>query len=316
MVHHFKELGDSAYIVKSTDLQYCNAEQTCLSLLKSATVRGYRKENGQYRSAEMPPVGFGYSQFQPQKQHYQSLSARNNDLPPFSLKNPETTLVDLFGDGLPDILNTTPTGYYYWKNLGNGQLDMRHPQHMLPAGLTLSQPGVAFADLGGDGLPDLMVVDESISGFFEATPDGEWKRFKKIKYPSFGLNDPNVRLVDLTGDGRSDALMTLDHHLLWFECLGEEGYGDPQAVERIRDLEQFPDIYFNDPSGRVRLADMTGDGLNDIVLVHNGRIDYWPNLGYAASAAASPCKTLPALPTITIHPGCFWLTWTAAAAPI
>ena len=25
---------------------------------------------------------------------------------------------------------------------------------------------------------------------------------------------------------------------------------------------------------------MTGDGLNDIVLVHNGRIDYWPNLGY------------------------------------
>ena len=25
---------------------------------------------------------------------------------------------------------------------------------------------------------------------------------------------------------------------------------------------------------------MTGDGLNDIVLVHDGRIDYWPNLGY------------------------------------
>ena len=25
---------------------------------------------------------------------------------------------------------------------------------------------------------------------------------------------------------------------------------------------------------------MTGGGLNDIVLIHNGRIDYWPNLGY------------------------------------
>lgn len=25
---------------------------------------------------------------------------------------------------------------------------------------------------------------------------------------------------------------------------------------------------------------MTWDGLNDIVLVHNGRIDYWPNMGY------------------------------------
>ena len=43
---------------------------------------------------------------------------------------------------------------------------------------------------------------------------------------------------------------------------------------------EFPDVFFDDPSGRVRLADMTGDGLNDIVLIHNGRIDYWPNLGY------------------------------------
>ena len=25
---------------------------------------------------------------------------------------------------------------------------------------------------------------------------------------------------------------------------------------------------------------MTGNGLSDIVLIHNGRIDYWPNLGY------------------------------------
>ena len=25
---------------------------------------------------------------------------------------------------------------------------------------------------------------------------------------------------------------------------------------------------------------MTGDGLNDIVMVYDGHIDYWPNLGY------------------------------------
>lgn len=283
MLHHFKE-GElsGAPLVKSTDFTYENAPHTRLSMLKSATITGYRKKAGDnsYISSSMPPVKFGYTQFQPQNQHYQSLSARNNDLPPFSLKNPETTLVDLFGDGLPDILNTTSTGYSYWKNLGDGQLDMRHPQQVVPAGLPLSQTGVAFADLGGDGLPDLMVVDESISGFFEATPEGGWKPFKKFTYPCFGLNDPNVRLLDLTGDGRSDVLMTRDHHFLWYECLGEEGYGTPQTVDRVFDLEQFPDVYFNDPAGRVRLADMTGDGLNDIVLVHNGRIDYWPNLGY------------------------------------
>ena len=31
---------------------------------------------------------------------------------------------------------------------------------------------------------------------------------------------------------------------------------------------------------RTGWADMTGDGMQDIVLIHDGRIDYWPNLDY------------------------------------
>src|SRR5262249_10030757 len=63
-------------------------------------------------------------------------------------------------------------------------------------------------------------------------------------------------------------------------CRGESGYDEPRTVPRRHDLTTFPDVYFDDPSGRLRLADMSGDGLNDIVLVHDGRIDYWPNMGY------------------------------------
>ena len=48
--------------------------------------------------------------------------------------------------------------------------------------------------------------------------------------PSFDLADPNVRLVDLTGDGSSDALMTRDEHFLWFECLGEKGFAPPKQI--------------------------------------------------------------------------------------
>ena len=87
-------------------------------------------------------------------------------------------------------------------------------------------------------------------------------------------------MVDLTGDGRSDALMTGDEEFLWFACLGEQGFAPPRSIARSHDSNEFPDVFFDDPSGRVRLADMTGDGLNDIVLIHGGRIDYWPNLGY------------------------------------
>jgi len=281
MFHHFKEL-EGPTPVKSTDFTYENDPHTRLSLLVSATVTGYRKRpDGSYSSTGIPPLTFKYSQFKPHEQHYQSITARDNYLPPHSLKDPETTLVDLLGNGLPGILHTDLKGFDYWQNLGGGSMDMRHPLHTVPAGVTLSQPWVAFGDMAGDGMADLIVQGPTMAGFFEATPQGGWKPFKKFKeYPSFNLNDPNVRLVDLTGDGRSDVLMTRDMHFLWFENNGEEGYKEPKPEMRRHKLEEFPDVYFNDPSGRVRLADMTGDGLNDIVLLHNGRVDYWPNLGY------------------------------------
>ena len=283
MLHHFNE-GEltGAPLVKSTDFSCQVDPNTQLSLLTAATVTGYRKgSDGHYISAAMPPVEFTYSSFEPQKQRYQSVTAEGHDLPPRSLNDPSFTLVDLFGDALPDILRTSETGYDSWQNLGNAHLDRRHPQHGAIPPISHAQPNVAFGDMGGDGLVDLLIDAPPISGFFEATPDGQWLPFKQFpEFPSLNLADPNLRLVDLTGDGLSDILITRDNHFLWYQCLGEEGYAEPKAIARIHDLDEFPDIYFNDPAGRVRLADMTGDGLNDIVLVHDGRIDYWPNLGY------------------------------------
>jgi hypothetical protein len=50
-------------------------------------------------------------------------------------------------------------------------------------------------------------------------------------------------------------------------------------VARKHELSEFPDVDFSD--SRVKWADMTGDGLQDIVLVYDGVVQYWPNLGYA-----------------------------------
>jgi RHS repeat-associated protein len=289
MFHHFQELEaigkpQAITLVKSTDFQYEQNPDTKLSFLSGITVTGYRwdERDQEFKIGSMVPVTFKYSEFKPQEQRYQSVTANGNDLPHRALNDPNFTLMDLFGDGLPDILNTTNNGYYFWQNLGECKVDRRHPQHEFPTNSVLSDANVAMGDMGGDGLPDILVEAPGMSGFYEARPDGKWKPFKRFEeMPSFSLVDPNVRLVDLTGDGLSDMLMTCDHHFLWVKCLGEKGYDkQPNVVERKYDLNEFPDVYFNDPSGRVRMADMTGDGLNDIVLVHNGRIDYWPNLGY------------------------------------
>ena len=282
MFHHFNEPGVGAgTLVKSTDFTYRTNADTLVSFLESVTVTGYRREGNGFKTAALPPVKFAYSEFHPHEQRYQSVTAEGGDLPPLALNNPDFTLVDLFGSGLPDVLHTIPQGFRYWKNLGNGHFDRPHPMHETPMGVTLSQPGVGFADMAGDGRADLLVADGPIQGFFETTPEATWETFQPIPdMPSVGLSDPNTRLTDLTGDGLTDILTTQDHHFTWYQCQGEAGYADAQVVERINNLDEFPDVYFNDPSGRVRLADMSGDGLNDIVLIHNGRIDYWPNLGY------------------------------------
>jgi len=281
MFHHFAELGGPT-LVRSTDFDYRNDPDTLLSFLTAVAVTGYRKDAaGSYQSAGMPPVTFTYSEFRPHEQRYQSIAAQGNDMPPLALNDPNVALVDLFGDGLPDILHSSPAGFRYWRNLGGGLLDRPRSMPQIPAGIALAQPGVGFGDMGGDGQADLLVHSGPLPGFFETTPDGTWQTFKPYDvFPSFNLGDPNVRLVDLTGDGLSDALMTQDDHFLWFECLGEKGFAPPKHVPRKHDLDQFPDVFFNDPAGRVRLANISGGGLNDIVLIHNGRIDYWPNLGY------------------------------------
>ena len=285
MLHHFKEGElDSAPLVKSTNFRYGVNSDTQISFLTSAGVSGYRKDPEdpqRYLKRDMPPVTFKYAEFEPHNQRYQSVTARGGDLPPQPLDAPDLTLMDVFGNGLPDVLQTADTGFHYWQNLGEGQLDRRRRQHGGEPPVSLAQENVAIGDMGGDGLADLIVDAPPMSGFYESTPDGGWKPFKRFDImPSFDLTEPNTRLVDLTGDGLSDVLVTRDEHFLWYRSKGEAGYDEPRTIPRSHDLETFPDVYFGDPAGRVRLADISGDGLNDIVLVHDGHIDYWPNVGY------------------------------------
>lgn len=280
MYHHAAELG-GAIRIKSTNFAYDSNPDTLISFLASVTLTGYRWVNGAYQTASLPPVTFRYSTFRPTEQRYQSIQAKGNAFPPLPLSDPDVTLVDLFGKGLPDLLHTTSSGFRYWKNVGGGVFDRPRTMPRAPAGVLLSQGDASFADLAGDGRADLLVLNGSLRGFYETTPDGDWLPLRLIQStPSLRLDDLNARLLDLTGNGLTDVLVTRERHFLWYECLGEGGYAPPQIIPRVYDLNEFPDVSFDDPSGRVRLADMNGDGLLDIVLLHNGRIDYWPNLGY------------------------------------
>ena len=97
--------------------------------------------------------------------------------------------------------------------------------------------------------------------------------------------DPNLRFVDLDGDGHADVLITEDDAFTWHPSLGEEGFGPAERVTRERDDERGPALVFADGTQSIYLADMTGDGLTDLVRIRNGEVCYWPNLGYGRFGA-------------------------------
>ena len=103
-------------------------------------------------------------------------------------------LADLFGNGLPDILQMNGV-VQYWQNLGNGRFAPPRPMREAPAGLKLADPGVQMIDADGDGRIDLMVTNGSDGGYFSLKYDGLWDRsaFQRYKeVPSFNLEDPEV----------------------------------------------------------------------------------------------------------------------------
>ena len=276
---------DAERQVRRYQLTYRDDAANSMSLLSRIEVIGFDDSGDPI--AELPPLTFDYTGFDPVNAARRDLIAlKGRDRPARSLSGPNCELVDLDGNGLPDVLEMNGV-VRYWRNLGYGQFDLPRPMDEAPP-LRLADPGVQILDADGDGRADLVVTAHPVAGYYTLNFDGEWGRQPQRRYrqaPSFSFDDPEVKLLDLDGDEVTDVLRSGTQFECFFHDPVEGWSHDRIALRPRRQAEDFsvrpetaPDVNFSDP--RVKLADLTGDGLQDIVLVHNGRIDYWPNLGH------------------------------------
>lgn len=233
---------------------------------------------------EFPALDLGYSGFAPGAQRFEVVGGR--EAPTVSLTTPGLELADLFGGGLPDVVELTGAGARYWRNLGGGVLDRPRPFPTAPAGVSLTDPGVRLIDADGDGRADLLQVSALQAGYYPLDFNGgfaprSWRAYDAR--PSFSFDDPEVRLIDLSGDGVTDAVRSGQSA---FECYFNhpaEGWTAKRTARIARQAAAvFPDVSFSDP--RVKLASMSG-GLDDIVHINRGRVDWWPSLGYGRFGA-------------------------------
>ncbi|MFF8731201.1 SpvB/TcaC N-terminal domain-containing protein [Streptomyces sp. NPDC015171] len=270
MFHSLPELGPRPQLVHALLLGH--AEHPAATKLVSLTRRGCLPAGQGYRYADLPALTFGYTE-------------RTVATTTGTLTSAEGTVrldgrylwTDLDGEGIAGILAEQGGAWYYRRNLGEGRFAPPRAVDPLPGGAA----GRALLDLDGDGRPAVADLGGTHPGYHERTADRRWADFRTFRrLPALDWRDPNVRFADLTGDGLADVLVTADDGLTWYPSAGAEGFGDSATRAAPRSEEHGPRLLFADTEHSVHLADMTGDGLTDLVRIGNGEIAYWPSLGH------------------------------------
>jgi RHS repeat-associated protein len=304
MFHHFPNEASVRRdcLVGSTDFTYSDevdptdARNPVYAFLEAVTHTGYIRDNGGYSRRSLPQVEFEYSR-PTVRDAVEQLDAESLENIPIGLDGVTYRWTDLHGEGIPGILTEQAGAWFYKRNLsplGDRRDGRPAPARARFAALetVATKPAVAlargaeFMDLAGDGQPDVVVLSGPNPGLYEHDDAEGWQPFRPFTArPTRDLRDPNLRFMDVDGDGHADVLISEDDALVWYPSLAEDGFGPAARAGLAAEEELGPRVVFADASQSVSLADLSGDGLTDIVRIRNGEVCYWPNLGYGRFGA-------------------------------
>jgi RHS repeat-associated protein len=313
MFHHFEQepgVGSDC-LVRSTDFTYADElsppdpRYPIHSFIRAVTQCGYRRRGTGYLKRSLPPVEFEYT--------VPVVQSMVHDVDAISLENLPTGVdgtayrwTDVHGEGTPGLLTEQAGTWYYKRNLSPVS---DRTVEFSPIERVATKPNVTLADgraqlmdLAGNGQTDLVVLDGPAPGFHEHDSAEGWGPFRTFPAQlNRDTGDPNLRFLDLDGDGRADVLITEDDAFVWHESLAEEGFGPALRIHAALDEESGPRLLFADAAQSTYLADMNGDGSTDLVRIRNGEVCYWPNLGYGRFGAKVSMDQAPSFD----RPECF-----------
>jgi hypothetical protein len=158
-----------------------------------------------------------------------------------------TRLVDLNGDGIPDMVALSGTSLFIWKGDGTGVFQA--PINEIP--LSDASPPIYFRDMDGDGYIDILLPGVILYG------EGNFQ-FNAVSIPFY----QNFAVGDFDGDGIPDIATGAG-------VMFGEGNRTFTAPTGIVPLPGNPTAF---PTEVV--ADINGDGMDDLVLGESGPAIY------------------------------------------
>jgi RHS repeat-associated protein len=252
-------------LVRHYALAYAPANT--LSVLSKVTMTGADDQTA------LPPIQLSYSKPNLATQPVINFAAGPPDLPGTTA---DAELADMDGDGFPDIIVGDQGQQGWYRNLGGTAFGAEQMISPSPS-VAIGGQGVDLVDMNHDGLVDLVVEDATGENFryFPGQGSGQWGT--PIYYttiPGFIIGNPEVRFVDLDHDHIPDAFELTASSAFWWRNNGDGTWSSEAPLP----LPQGgPTLDFSD--ARVKLVDMNGDGLLDLVFVDSAQVVYWPSLG-------------------------------------
>ncbi|KAJ8130431.1 hypothetical protein O1611_g3197 [Lasiodiplodia mahajangana] len=221
-----------------------------------------------------------------------------------------TEWLDFDGEGLSGWLTRHENAWYYQRNESpadpHENCCFSNPK-LIPHIPSAWKRACFFTDLNLRGKPGLFCGvsgDENHggqpAGYYDRAEGGGWSTFTPFSSsPNIDLGDMRLRMVDLTGDGRPDLLrLTCDARPgEWYPSLAAKGFGQLSTIT-VPGVNR-PGLKIGDAQSYIYMADMTGDGLADIVQIQNGSITYWPNQGYGRFGAGIAMGNAPRIADFT-----------------
>ncbi|HEU4404594.1 MAG TPA: toxin TcdB middle/N-terminal domain-containing protein [Polyangiaceae bacterium] len=235
-----------------------------------------------------PVLSFGYSEL---RLRADGQVAAMQSPPGLSPADPNNELVDLDGDGLPDLLVTQAGSYRSYQN--HDGVRWQAPRDWAPSdspSLALSSSDAELADVDGDGALD--VLAKSGENAFRYFPGDDGTHFA-APVPLAGalnvpLDGPDVRLADLDGDRRADVVVTTPAGLAVAYNEGGTGWAEPAFVGAVDPAQP---LRFSD--GHTSLCEMNGDRVADLCSLNPGRLVFWLGRGRGAFEPAREAEGVP-----------------------
>lgn len=264
-------------VVKQWDLAYEESRNSKISLLSSIQLKGIGEATDGSSDITLNPTKFKYTGDDLAFSFNEITPEKASTSPPM-LNNPDTRLINMDNAPLPGILHNINGDHWYWKNTGRGKWRGPRKIHKTPIISDFNSSGAFFVDKNGSGLADMVVAGaHQLHGYFENKGENDWGQFRA--YPRQNKRIPDFRasvaFSDVNKDGLIDVIQNHNRSFAVWENQGDKGWSEPKFVNKTDGSLNELDL----SSQLTQLADMTGDGSQDLVRIRSGQIEYWQNLG-------------------------------------